>query len=106
MCESRLGSNTKEIRVVDLCHGVQGFYWRGLWNRLGRAGSTTKLICFLVTAKLLFFPSGFVYLLSFLFFLFFGLPWHLEVPRIGVESDVQLQGPHHSHSNARSQPRL
>ena len=29
--------------------------------------------------------------------------WHMEVPRLGVESELQ---PHHSHSNVGSKPRL
>ena len=39
-----------------------------------------------------------------LFFFFLGLNLrHMEVPRLGVQSELQL---HHSHSNIRSEPRL
>ena len=46
-----------------------------------------------------------VYNISLLLvFLFLGLQvQHMEVPRLGVESELQL---HHSHSNARSEPHL
>ena len=37
------------------------------------------------------------------FFCFLGLHlWQTEVPRLGVESELQLQALHHSHSNAGS----
>ena len=42
------------------------------------------------------------------FFLFFFLepcPWHMGIPRLGVELAVAA-GLHHSHSNARSEPLL
>ena len=45
----------------------------------------------------------------FFFFLFFFLGPHLrhiDVPGLGVESELQLPRPHHSHSNTRSEPRL
>ena len=32
--------------------------------------------------------------------------WHMEVPRLGVKSDLQAAGLHHSHSNARSESSL
>jgi len=42
---------------------------------------------------------------SFLFSLFLVLHLqHMDVPRLRVESELQLPGPHHSHSNARSEP--
>ena len=42
--------------------------------------------------------------LSFFFPCFLGLYlWHMEVPRPGVKSQLQL---HHSHSNTGSEPRL
>ena len=46
---------------------------------------------------------------SFLFFVFLGpYPRHMEVPRLGVQSDLQLLavGLHHSHSNTGSELRL
>ena len=44
---------------------------------------------------------------SFFFFgLFRAAPPNMEVPRLGVKSELQLPayGLHHSHSNARSEP--
>ena len=32
-------------------------------------------------------------------------PWHMEVPRLGVQSELQLPGLHHSHSNVGSELR-
>ena len=41
--------------------------------------------------------------LFFLFVCFLGLnPQHMKVPRLGVESELQLLGLHHSHSNMGS----
>ena len=42
------------------------------------------------------------------FFSFFLGPHlqHMEVPRLGVESELVAAGRHHSHSNARSEPHL
>ena len=64
----------------------------------------------------------FIYFLFFLSFVFLGLhPWHMEVlmlqfefkgsllaevPRPGVQSELQPLASKHSHSNARSEPRL
>ena len=28
--------------------------------------------------------------------------WHIDVPRLGIESELQLPSLYHSHSNARS----
>ena len=49
-----------------------------------------------------------IFFLLFIFlFIFLGLhPWHMEVPRLGVKSELQLLGLCHSHSNARSKPYL
>ena len=39
----------------------------------------------------------------FLFLKFLGLyPWHMEVPRLGVEPELAAAGLHQSHRNARS----
>ena len=42
-----------------------------------------------------------------LLFFFFGLfranPWHMEVPRLGVESKLAAANLNHSHSNNRSE---
>ena len=45
---------------------------------------------------------------NFFFFLpFLGpLPWHMEVPRLGVQIGTTAAGIYHSHSNAGSEPRL
>ena len=46
----------------------------------------------------------FYFLINF-FFVFLGLhPQHMEVPRLGVESELHL--PSYSHNNAKSEPRL
>ena len=39
-------------------------------------------------------------------FVFLGPhPWHMEVPRLGVESELhEAAGLHHSHSNVLSEP--
>ena len=43
----------------------------------------------------------------FFFFCFLGPHlWHTEVPGLGVKSELQLAGLHHSYSNARSKPHL
>ena len=51
----------------------------------------------------------------FFFFLLFGAPWHVEIPRLGVacgdsqargQTRATAPGPHHSHSNAESEPHL
>ena len=40
---------------------------------------------------------------SCLFFVFLGpYPWYMEIPRLGVESELLCTGLPHSHSNARS----
>ena len=43
-----------------------------------------------------------------IFFFFFLRPhlWHMEFPRLGVESELQLPSLHHSHSNAGSELHL
>ena len=33
-------------------------------------------------------------------------PWHMEIPRLGVESELQAVGLHHSYSNVGSKPYL
>ena len=33
-------------------------------------------------------------------------PWHMEVPRLGVEIGAVATGLHHSHNNARSEPHM
>ena len=43
--------------------------------------------------------------MSALFFLGPHL-WHMEVPRLGGRTGIVAAGPHHSHSNARSEPCL
>jgi len=51
---------------------------------------------------LMIFLLFFFYFL-FLFFVFLGPhPWHTEVPRLGVELELQR----HSHSNEESEPHL
>ena len=49
----------------------------------------------------------FLLLLLLLLLLFLGpLPRHMEVPRLGVESEAVATGLRQSHSNAGSEPRL
>ena len=44
---------------------------------------------------------------TFFFFFFLGLClWHMEVPRLGVKSELAATGLHHSRSNAGSKPGL
>ena len=46
---------------------------------------------------------------AFFFLLFLGLNlWHMEVPRLGVESELQAPGAglHHGHSNTGFEPCL
>ena len=44
---------------------------------------------------------------EFLFFLFLGPHlWHVEVPRLGVESEATAASLRHSHSNIESEPHL
>ena len=44
---------------------------------------------------------------KFFFVFFSGLhPRHMEVPRLGVELELQPLASHHSHSNTRSEPCL
>ena len=51
----------------------------------------------------LFFSFPFFSSLLFFYLFFLGLlPWHLEVPRLGIESDLQLPSLCHSHSTVRS----
>ena len=46
-------------------------------------------------------------LLFFYFFVFLGPhQWHMEVPRLRGQIKAEAAGLHHSHSNARSKPRL
>ena len=46
--------------------------------------------------------NEYITLLFFFFFFFFGPHlWHMEGPRLGVESELQLPAYTHSHSNAR-----
>ena len=42
----------------------------------------------------------------FFFFLSGPHPWRMEVPRLGVQSELQLPALLHSHSQARSKPCL
>ena len=54
-------------------------------------------------------PGIYFFLFFFSFFLsvFLGLHLrHVEVPRLGVQSELQAAGLHHSHSNVRSEPHL
>ena len=55
-------------------------------------------------------PPGFYFFISifFVFLLFFlgPHPWHMGVPRLGIESGAVATGLCHSHSNARSEPHL
>ena len=47
------------------------------------------------------------FLSIFSFFVFLGLhPWHMEVPRLGVEMELQLPAYTNSHSNSGSELRL
>ena len=46
-------------------------------------------------------------MIFFLSFVFLGLHMqHMEIPRLGVESELQAASRHHSHSNMGSKPRL
>ena len=47
--------------------------------------------------------SSVIFFYSFFFFLGLCLQ-HMEVPRLGTESELQLLALHHSHSNIRSKP--
>ena len=49
----------------------------------------------------------FVVVVVFCLFVVLGPnPQHVEVPRLGVTSEATAASLHHSHSNARSEPRL
>ena len=50
---------------------------------------------------------GFFFVFLFLSLVFLGWHlWHMEVPRLGVESELQLLADSHSHSNAGSKAHL
>ena len=51
-------------------------------------------------------PSFFVVFLGGFFFLFRPCLWYMEVPRLGVTSELQLPAKAISHSNARPKPSL
>ena len=54
--------------------------------------------------------KGIIWMLKFYLFYFFVFLGphlrHMEVSRLGVESELQLAGLHHSHSNMGSEPHL
>ena len=62
----------------------------------------------LMVASALLTNIPFIYLFYFLSFLpFLGpMPQHMEVPRLGVELELEPQGLLHSHSDTGSEPRL
>ena len=44
--------------------------------------------------------------LNFFFVFFRAAPWHMEVPRLGVKSELLATSLRHSHSHAGSEPHL
>ena len=85
-----------------------------LWIALGSMDILTTLILLIHKQRIsfhLFAVSSISLLTFFFFFLSFLpflwlLPWHMEVPRLGVELEPVVARLHQSHSNAGSKPSL